>query len=63
MVEDLVPQDADHLEGLPRSDGVDEHVAMDTDEVLRIQDAIFVLEGSRSQVGGSLQQTVLGPSG
>ena len=63
MVEDLVPQDADHLKGLPRGDGVDEHVAMDADEVLGIEDAVFVLRASSSQVGGSLQQAVLGQRG
>ena len=43
MIEDLIPQDADHLEGLPGSDGVDEHVAMDADKVLGVEDAVFVL--------------------
>ena len=62
MVEDLVPQDADHLKGWPRGDGVDEHVAMDADEVLRVEDAVFVLKAS-SQVGGWLQQAVLGHCG
>lgn len=43
MVEDLVADDAGHLEALLAGDRVDDHVAMDADEVLRVQDAIFIL--------------------
>lgn len=50
MVEDLVAQDADHVEGLLGSDGVDEHIAMDTDEMLGVEDAVFILEESWCQV-------------
>lgn len=63
MVEYLVPQDADHLKGLPRGHGVDEHVAMDADKVFGVEDAVFVLKASSSQVGGWLQQAVLGQCG
>ena len=43
MIEDLIAQDADHVEGLPRGHGVDQHVAMNANEMLGIQDAVFVL--------------------
>ena len=33
MVENFVPQDPHHLEGLLRVDRVDQHVAMDADEM------------------------------
>lgn len=38
VVQDLVADDLDHFEGLGRGNGVDEDVAMDTDEVLGVQD-------------------------
>lgn len=63
MVKDLIPQDADHLKGLPGGDGVDEHVAMNANKVLGVQDAVFVLEPSSSQGSGSLQQAISGRCG
>lgn len=44
MIEDLVTQDPDHVKGLLGSDRVDEHVPMNANEVLRIQDAVFILK-------------------
>ena len=49
MIQDLVAEDANHVKRLLGSDGVDEHVAMDADEMLRVEYAVFVLEGSRCQ--------------
>lgn len=43
MIEDLVTNDACHFKALLACDGVDNHVAMDTNEVLRVKDAILVL--------------------
>ena len=43
MIQNLVPNNLDHLERLQRGDAVDEHVAMDADEVLRVEDAVLVL--------------------
>ncbi len=61
MIQDLVAKDADDLEGLPGSNRIDEHVAMDADEVLGVQDAVFVLERRASQADDrSLQQAILG---
>lgn len=44
MIEDFVPQDAYHIKRLLRCDRVDQHVAMNTNKMLGIQDAVFVLE-------------------
>lgn len=44
MIQDLLPDDADHFEGLLRGDRVDDHVAVDTDEVFGVEDGVFVLE-------------------
>lgn len=46
MIENFVPKDADHFEGLPRGNRVDQDVAMNANEMLRIQDAVFVLEAA-----------------
>ena len=43
VVKDLFPNHLDHLERGERGYRVDEHVAMNADEVLRVQDAVFVL--------------------
>ena len=45
MVEDLVADHADHIEGVSAANGVDEHVAVDADEVLVVEDGVFVLAG------------------
>lgn len=44
VVEDLVADDARHLEALLACDRVHNHVAMDTNEVFRIKNAILILE-------------------
>ena len=43
MVQNLVPDDSNHLKGLPRSHRVHQHVAMNANEVFGVQDAILVL--------------------
>lgn len=43
VVENLVPDDADHLKALLASNAVDNHVAMDANEVFTVQDCVFVL--------------------
>jgi hypothetical protein len=37
VVQDLVPDDAHHLEALLAADRVDDHVAVDADKVLRVE--------------------------
>lgn len=44
VVEDLITDDASHLEALLARDRVDDHVAMDADEVLRVKDAVLILK-------------------
>lgn len=48
MIKDLVAYYTGHFEGLLVSDRVDDHVAVDADEVLRIKNAVLVLQGSVS---------------
>ena len=43
MVENFVADDLDHLESRKGGDGIDEHVAVDADEVLRVEDAVLIL--------------------
>ena len=43
VVQDLLPDDLHHLERGQRRHRVYEHVAMDADEVLRVQDAVLIL--------------------
>jgi len=51
VVQDLVADDLDHLKRLLRRDAVDEHVAVDADEVLRVEDAVLVLPGRVDDLG------------
>ena len=44
MIEDLIPNDPDHLKRLLRCERVDQHVSMDADEVFRVEDAVLVLD-------------------
>jgi hypothetical protein len=44
VVEDLVADDARHFEALLAGDRVDDYVAVDADKVLRIKDAILILQ-------------------
>lgn len=44
VVENLLTNDTHHFEGLHGGDGVDKDIAMNTDEVFGVQDAVFVLE-------------------
>lgn len=43
VVENLVPDDLDHLKRLHRGNGVDENIAVDPNEVLGVQDAVLIL--------------------
>lgn len=45
VVEDLVADDLDHVKRRHGPDRVHEHVPVDPDEVLRVQDAVLVLPG------------------
>jgi len=43
VVQDLVADDARHFEALLACDRVDNHVAMDANKVLRVENAILIL--------------------
>jgi hypothetical protein len=51
VVQNLVPDHLDHLERGQRRDTVDEHVAVDADEVLRVEDAVLILPGRVDDLG------------
>lgn len=44
MIQNLVANDSDHLETLLAANAVDNHVTMNTDEVLAVEDSVFVLD-------------------
>ena len=56
MVQDLIADDARHLEALLAGNGVDDHVAMDADEVLRVEDAVLILQNVTSVSDGFLRK-------
>jgi hypothetical protein len=43
MVEYFISNDADHFEGCFGADRINEHVAMNANEVLRLHNTVFVL--------------------
>lgn len=59
MVEDLVTDDGYHLKGLSGGDRVDDHVAMDADEMLRVEDAVFILASRVDDLGHVVLALVL----
>ena len=44
VVQDLIANDARHLKALLGSNRVDNHVAMDADKVLGVENTVFILE-------------------
>lgn len=58
MVQDLVSDDAHHLEALLAADGVDNHVAMNADEVLGVENAVLVLASSVDHLYGEVMVAV-----
>jgi hypothetical protein len=54
VVQDLVPNDAHHLKALLAADRVDDHVAVDSDKVLRVEDAVLVLAGGVDHLDGEV---------
>lgn len=45
MTKNFIPQNADHIKRLLRSYRIDQHIAMYTNKVFGVQDAVLVLEG------------------
>jgi hypothetical protein len=46
VIQNLVANDSHHLETLLAADAVDDHVTVDADEVLAVQNGVFVLWSS-----------------
>lgn len=58
MVEDLITNNARHLETLLAGNRIDNQVAMDANKVLRIKNTILILEQSVSVSVGSMDKIV-----
>jgi hypothetical protein len=54
VIQNLIPYDAHHLEALLAADRVDDHVAVDADEVLGVEDAVLVLAGGVDHLDGEV---------
>nr|POF07767.1 hypothetical protein CFP56_75713 [Quercus suber] len=54
MIEDLVPNDAAHLKALLVADRVDDHVAVNADEVLAVQDSVLILTRGIDHLDGKV---------
>ena len=50
MVQDFIPDDPNHIEGLPRGDRIDQYVTVDANEMFRVEDAVFILFDHRNRV-------------
>jgi hypothetical protein len=57
VVQDLITNDARHLEALLRGNRIDDHVAMNADKVLGVENAVFILQ-SGTQVSGFLKKSL-----
>lgn len=58
MVQDLISNNAHHLEALLAADRVDDHVAVDANEVLGVEDAVFILAGGVDHLDGKVMVAV-----
>jgi hypothetical protein len=56
VVQDLIANDARHLEALLAGNGVDNHVAVDANEVLRVEDAVLILQNVTGVSDGFLRK-------
>ena len=54
VVQNLVPDDAHHLKALLAADRVDDHVAVDADKVLGVEDAVLVLSRGVDHLNGEV---------
>lgn len=61
VIQDLVPDNLDHLKRLLGRHRVDQHVAMDSDRVPRVQNAVFILQQFPS--ASKLMQLLVGRLG
>ena len=58
VVQNLVPDDAHHLKALLAADRVDDHVAVDADKVLGVEDAVLVLSRGVDHLNGEVMVAV-----
>jgi hypothetical protein len=58
VIEDLVTDDTCHLKALLAGDRVDNDVTVDADEVLRVEDAVLILQGAELLATSSRQAWV-----
>ena len=58
MVQNLVANDAHHLEALLAADRVDDHVTVDANEVFGVEDAVLVLAGGVDHLDGEVMVAV-----
>jgi hypothetical protein len=58
MVQDLISDDAHHLEALLAADRIDNHIAMNTNKVLGVEDAVLVLAGGVDHLDGKVMVAV-----
>ena len=58
MVQDLIPNNAHHLEALLAADRIHNHISMNTDKVLRVEDAVLVLAGGVDHLDGKVMVAV-----
>jgi hypothetical protein len=58
VVQNLVSYDAHHLEALLAADRVDDHVAMNANEVLGVKNAVLVLAGGIDHLDGKVMVAV-----
>lgn len=58
MVQDLISDDAHHLEALLAADRIYNHVAVDADKVLGVENAVFVLAGGVDHLDGKVMVAV-----
>ena len=54
MIQYLIPDDSAHLKALLARDRVDDHVAMNADEVLAVEDGVLVLAGGVDDLDGEV---------
>jgi hypothetical protein len=54
VVQDLISDDPAHLEALLAGDRVDDHVAVDANEVLAVEDGVLVLAGGVDDLDGEV---------
>lgn len=54
VIQDLIPNNAHHLEALLAADRIHNHIAMNSDEVLGVEDAVLVLAGGVDHLDGKV---------